>query len=510
MYCSTLNINYLNLLSDEQLDHIKKYINKIYNDSILKNKVQNLTAFSLLYNHFNNLDKLPNYKEIGGITDLTEMKSEKYGLHIYFFGENHYEGYICRNESQIVIDKYLNKLLINTDKFIDVFIEEHDDILTRNFTVSCGYMTKFTEKNRECFTPLIEKNKCKYKNTRFHYTDYRRKYKSLSNEMSTLDYFLDDRAILGKSINSIYNRIIKGLNNYTDDHGYLLIEEMHKSNPETGFKNFFEYGKIKKQFDKLDPEMKYIVNQTYQVELNEDIIHLQMKDVTISKIKERVKYILKNEKGISIEERIQKIKHYIRRISDFLIAYNMWAMDAYLVCRLLRKQFNTSGIVDKRKYYPSKMGNVIVYSGAGHTETIVNWLTRIGSFESIKLVRPGIACIKMEDKIKQPFFSEDIRINPLSNVILPSKIISDVKPVVKPVIKPVIKPVVIPVFKPVINLDDSDDSDDSTILYTRIQLEKMTVVQLKALCKSRNISYCNSRNGQRQRKADIINTLLNV
>jgi hypothetical protein len=330
---------------------------------------------------------------IKGPVSITEHYSKKYNKHIYIFGDYHSIETKCRKEStpgnSISISSFLGILpyLTNPDgtpKLLDYFFEF--DYKSRTFNPKLegeyrGYGKEIYDMYENCLQ--IEKDVCKYKNIRFHYSDIR----SIPILFNFLLYYYYLLEILHKNVNNAqqYYELIDWveLNQLTKDPMKYLESTKTKT-------------KIHKQYSKLQyPELEKEIENFYKsiiIDLFRQYLHEQF--ITSTKTILELDNDLKN-----IEKRLEKS---IEITTKVLLMGISRLMDLYLVSRMFRKFKNIKG------RFSEPPTNIIVYVGEQHAENYRRFLDYLGfskvSSES-KNENKDFQCLDVT-KFKQPFFSE--------------------------------------------------------------------------------------------------------
>lgn len=373
---------------------------KTFNTNILKkqDKFTQAVFYSISKNKYNTLSKLiqnhytiqkPIIDYIGRPDVLTKVYNKKYNMIIYLFGESHFDLSDCpKKKKSLLIENYLEELILKTDVFLDIFIEIPDKIKDRKSDSSLNQIhLKF------------ENLKCQL--ARIHYTDVREIKNSLNDtEIGWFSYNISKMNIFDKNINRDFN--------------IFLIENQEK---------------INYIFDKLTTKNKqeyndFWISQFYKNKLiNKELQRSYLKEPIFEYIKTNVLDIINNEKFIKeITEIINKIKNTenIEKLIDLyyslyskIIPPNSINLDIYTLSRIFKK-FN----VENKFMQPEKPKNIIFYGGSAHTYNIYKFLISNG-FEEIEKTGNFFDvytdkwigtknkyefCIDMKS-IKQPLFS---------------------------------------------------------------------------------------------------------
>lgn len=113
---------------------------------------------------------------VKGPLSLTEHFSEKFGKHIYIFGEMHYFTEDCKGEP---ISKFLYETIRDSDKFIDFYLEspnytdyEYKRLFPSDYKENFQTISNIEYKFSNCFRR--DKKDCELPNLRAHWTDIRR------------------------------------------------------------------------------------------------------------------------------------------------------------------------------------------------------------------------------------------------------------------------------------------------------------------------------------------------
>jgi|694.fasta_scaffold34493_2 hypothetical protein len=380
----------------------------------------------LIYNHEYSSNK-PTAKFIGGPYTLTVHWSKEYQKMIYIFGENHSDKIECdkvgsfkKGDVITPIENYLSDLILNTDVFIDLYIEfpvyskidKEYNVKFRPFKKN-DRMQKLFEQFKKCLQYTTRSAKqCKL--ARVHYFDARFEDKQGRLEGINLiswyrvevkyiiDYVAsDEQAASFKNFINYNPKIItllKGLSSKKEeDFLKFCTSQLHD--------NYY----VNKELDKIkeNPSLKKIILDLAEEQfLDYGIIHRTMLQINITNI---FKYLEKIEPTQSEKENFKKafISTYKSTIS-----INAIVSDVYLFSRIF-KDFDITKLEEKSYVgatdQPLRAHNIIIYAGNGHAERHRDFLQRL-KFKPIGSSGksgdyPSKYCIDMKT-IQQPFFSE--------------------------------------------------------------------------------------------------------
>lgn len=171
--CKKLHDDYngdiLEETKDEEIKEVFKNVSKEYKDG----DKGNTPLLNIIHNHFNGVLPSPNY--ISGPMSLTYQTSEKYNMKVYIFGEWHGRENTCdtldyAKSSNIHISKYLQELFLNSDKFIDFYLE--DQMFSHGLFLSDFPLDIIRHDFNNCLHPSKRKS-CIFKTVRSHFVDSR-------------------------------------------------------------------------------------------------------------------------------------------------------------------------------------------------------------------------------------------------------------------------------------------------------------------------------------------------
>ena len=415
-----------NVLDDPNIDpDIKKEFFKAsvkYRDGDKGRKV----LMDLIYNHEYSSNK-PTSTFIGGPCTLTVHWSKEYQKMIYIFGENHSDKIECdkvgsfkKGDVITPIENYLSDLILNTDVFIDLYIEfpvyskihkEYNDSF-KPFKEN-DRIQKLFEQFKKCLQYTTRSAKeCKL--ARVHYFDARFEDKEGRLEGINLIswYRLHLKYIIDYVAPSAQADVFKNLINYNPKIVTLLKglssnteEEFVKFCTSQLYDNYYD----NKELDKIkeNPSLKKIILDFAEENfLDYGIIHRTMFKINIPII---FKYLEKIEPTQSEKENFKKafISTY-----EATLSINAIVSDVYLLSRIF-KDFDITKLEEKGYVgatdQPLRAHNIIIYAGERHAERTRKFLERL-KFKPIGASGksgeyPFKYCIDMKT-IQQPFFSQ--------------------------------------------------------------------------------------------------------
>lgn len=390
--CETYDTSLLDKLSPE----VKKILEPKLDDAF--EQYDNTNVFGglahIIYNHLYPPASLK-YDYLSGPVKLTVHYSEKYKKYIYIFGEIHIKNEKClEHKHSSTMANFLSNVVRNSDKFIDIFIEQ--PILHRETTklFAGGIIGDITDKFGSSCTE-IEKTCWNYPNLRYHYTDIR---KNTSDHLLYLIHVLlrpltEGRLYGGETLDNIIKL-------YEDNQKYFkdvttLITEVDKR-----YKNF-----------KLEKQLEHIKNNDVKTKLIQYIEHnINMqanKDnsyniaLSLEKMIDILKMVKKQATSDNVESLLLKtdiIKHADNLYMGMLKSL-VYYMDMYLLARLFRE------FKSKRGFNSHEPKYVIIYAGNSHAEHYREFL-KILDFDMLKEIKVSNKydnCIDIRE-LNQPLF----------------------------------------------------------------------------------------------------------
>lgn len=415
-----------NVLDDPNIDpDIKKEFFKAsakYRNGDKGRKV----LMDLIYNHEYSSNK-PTAKFIGGPYTLTVHWSKEYQKMIYIFGENHSYKIECDKVGSFKkvdvitpIENYLSDLILNTDVFIDLYIEfpayskiykEYNDRFKpfqENFRLN-----KLFEQFKKCLQYTTRSAKqCKL--ARVHYFDARFEDKEGmlegTNLISLYRLYVEliincvDPAIQADSFKILINynpkimTVLKGLSSNTEEEFVKFCESQL-------YDNYY----VNKELDKIKENLslkKIILEFAKEQFLDYGIIHRTMFKINIPII---FRYLEKNDPSQAEKENFKRL--FIDTY-DATLSINAIVSDVYLLSRIF-KDFDITKLEEKGYIgatdQPLRAHNIIIYTGNNHADRHRKFL-EILKFKPIgssgkSSDYPSKYCIDMKT-IKQPFFSD--------------------------------------------------------------------------------------------------------
>jgi len=380
----------------------------------------------LIYNHEYSSNK-PTATFIGGPCTLTVHWSKEYQKMIYIFGENHSDKIECdkvgsfkKGDVITPIENYLSDLILNTDVFIDLYIEfPVYSKIDKEYNVKFipfkknDRLQKLFEQFRKCLQYTTRSAKqCKL--ARVHYFDarfednkgrtqginliswYRIEVKYIINNVDTAA-----QADMFKNLIIKYPKMItllKGLSSETEEDFLKFCTSQLND-------NYY----VNKELDKIKENLSLkniILEFAKEHFIDYGIIHRTMFKINIPII---FKYLEKIN-----PTPFEKENFKIAFISTYnsTISINAIASDVYSLSRIF-KDFDITKLEEKgytgATDQPLRAHNIIIYAGDDHAERHRNFLQRL-KFKPIGASGksgeyPYKYCIDMKT-IQQPFFSE--------------------------------------------------------------------------------------------------------
>lgn len=426
--CDDLKTRY-----DTNILNLNDNIRKIFQDISINNiknsiKTANTTLMQLIIN--NSRNNKPIASRISGPKTLTLHYSHKYKKTVYIFGEFHgWEGtcpgascpigetrgddHICRkgqiNEEKkedgtVFITDYLNELFLNTNVFIDFFLEirppdsKHgysSDYLIREYAQTQSIF-KIFENSIDCINSATRETFEKCRLVRSHYIDVRVKEKNVHDSNSIIVFW--NQFAHGTKDKNYYELVRPNKN-----HKFNFLPLLSKLQlPVKDLVKFF----IKQLYTKIvrkEVERSYLSREIYTWFL--DNINSQVKIIQRT-LRQYSKLII--EKGINLS--FDYLKYCVRIIMASLMDIILLQTDVYALSRIFKK-FN---VVDNKQ--PDEAYNIIIYGGNIHSENYRKFLNENGfelvASENIDGINqgfnagykyPNLRCLDM-NKIPQPFF----------------------------------------------------------------------------------------------------------
>lgn len=426
---------------------LKTYDAKILNDvtdiniksafySLSKHYRKENVLFKLIYNYFTKKDiQLPRY--IAGPYHLTKhIKNldNNLPLTIYTFGEIHKTYTDCPDEDNqrkiipndmestdkndknvLSITKYLDKLIQNTNCFLDIYIETphlvQGTYKYKSFTddYQLYILTKYF---KQCIELPTRKLVEKCNTARFHYIDIRN-IEDINNKLFsflkiTRAFFIDlqDANDSGYLINDdMYIFIQENKQNLND----MLSIIYNKSNTKSNTKSNINSNNYKNLYLFLVNQLTE--NKIVKKELEKSYMKKEITNFINNKFKQEIENlapILDSQKNIlnymeNLDDIDDTFYDNLYKIYLVMTISESYIMDAYTLSRIF-KQFN---VTDKQQ--PEKPYNILIYAGDEHCQRYREFFD---SIKSKQVEESGIFrktdeysnCLDMR-KIKQPIFN---------------------------------------------------------------------------------------------------------
>ena len=343
----TSNINNLfdkisNDFNTDFLDTASPFIRKAFKDTseeFKDGKNGNITLLNLIYNYFNGILPIPLY--ISGPISLTYQKSKKYDMKVYIFGEEHGIDNNCSQLKKINymdISKYLQKLFLNSDKFIDFYLEETMFNTYKPGTKQKDFMSMLRHDFYNCLNPA-KRSKCIFKTVRSHFIDSRIT-ESGKTQIPTTDIEKVVMYLLGETSNKPINTLyllneIASLDSFEEIATYII--DIASNTPI-----------IKKELDRCTLDKELVLSIFHDI-----IIQQYQSDITIDDVK------LLSEKTIGNTEK-----------AEILTVIQSPIVDIYTISRMFKR-------FKKSENFPDKQRNIVYYAGSSHADMIRNFLYRL-------------------------------------------------------------------------------------------------------------------------------------
>ena len=340
----------------------------VRNNTVSPNK--HLALAQIIYNYSTKIE-YPKVKYLYSLRNMDIYTSSKYKKKIVLFGDVHTKGYGCDKKSQPTSDFIINQIETSSC-FLDIFLEIPYlfDKCDSKLELEGTYMGELQNNLRNCFEYTKD---CKYHNIRAHYIDLR------SPKLSR-EFFLLQRAV----INSFYKiSCPKSMTN-------MLLKSENLQNIFSSKDNIINFmyklvksKKIQKQIDNIKDEKvrKLLLRMEKERIENPDI---DFDNISWDKIKEW------------LEESFYPFTLY-----HTLIKYVSIVVDIYTLARVFRDFREVPGL------YSKPCNNVMIYAGAYHTRTYMNFLELLefSHVFSVKAQSQPAYCVDITD-LKHPIFRE--------------------------------------------------------------------------------------------------------
>lgn len=416
-------------LREALYEEAKKCLEKSESADNPKRCNERKTLMRLINN--NQLNKKPVSDLIKGPLSITLHWNSDMKMMIYIFGEFHSSKTDCEVFPQekyingekvpvksMFIEDYMKELLINTDSYIDFFLEEkahigYDPSLTNDENVDRLQILRNTF--RECISDIKSRNtnpNCIL--SRSHYFDIRQG--TVKGEFDVVSLLITDLY----SLNNLYTKnpniklFIKSFENIiTDSKFNSFIKTIITTSLNYAFVEFWQ----KKLFAHEFLKRKIIRSSQYKrihSFISEEIKleSLNYKDTMQDTIQKLLSILKKIKTGESTPEKErERIIRYVGRFHEALIMVNSTIADAYLLSRVFKDfDINTDKQEKKRGFdEPQRPHNIIIYGGDVHANRCRKFLETHMNFKRLEQniyddSMPVSNCVDMKNII-QPLFS---------------------------------------------------------------------------------------------------------
>jgi len=364
--CQTLYENYDGSL----LNNTNPDIKEIFKNIVTKAKDSgkgNIPLINIIYNYFYGILQTPD--NISGPFSLEYQKSKEYDMKIYIFGESHgYENQCSEFYKQVYylsISEYLNKVFLNSDKFIDFYLEE--SLFITSSKSDYRTLGKLREDFHKCLNPKTRSD-CIYKTIRTHFVDTRMEQKGL--ELVSTNPFTHFHLYLENDIK------IKDMS-----HIKLISQKLLLCNNHADIANLFL--DIAKNIPIIKKELKRCyLDENLILNFFLDLLTKKLyKDINISRFHFLIQETIY---GVELNDNDRK---YLRQII-LIIASPM--VDIYTICRMFKTFKNKNNL-------PVKQKHIIYYAGNAHSINIRTFLTFL-KFETVFYLkqRETSRCLDMQ------------------------------------------------------------------------------------------------------------------
>jgi hypothetical protein len=361
------------------------------------------TLFRLIRNHYDSKIEKPIAQFIGGPFVVRNMYNKKHNINIYLFGEFHSNNIDCPKNNFELIENYLDKLIRNTDVFLDLYFEFPgflDERYLKSNVMSPQRMQELFLKFYKCIQTVSRtSDECQL--SRIHYIDVR-KFEKLYSGYGNIAFL--SRKLLEKMGN------IDLLSSDKNWSKILFVLNKLKL-PLSDYNKFWQEEIEDHKFIRKELERSYLGNQILGFMKKRIVTEASFKK---ENIKETINKLLEIETKTNKKQKdkteLFKLYH---NLDKFLVNPLSVIIDAYTLARMF-KNFKVKNKLNQ----PEKPHNIIYYAGGAHTLNIFKCLINLefkqveksGNFfdDNIDNYIGGENkyqnCIDMEP-IQQPLFS---------------------------------------------------------------------------------------------------------
>jgi hypothetical protein len=361
---SNYNATLLSGASNEVQDLFKTVSSVIVKKTQQKTKV-NLPLAICVNNYYTKKPIIvPRISGVGSIIRLDGM-----GKIIYLFSdETHSYDYSCKTTGALGmdVDKYFEKLMDTSDKFIDIYAET-DKFYRR---ISPSYLSQVADIFLRCRGGDNIPSYCP-KNGRYHYIDIR--------DAPDLNPLQD------------INRFDKAFKSVADAHLYVKSAQYYLDIVNGDFSTYKKWAlKIAKKHPLVEKELSKL-----SPDFRENITNVLL-DIEWYQLQDGRDFINSTFQNLIIDPTIIP-----RQYLWFAISYGyIFLMDLYFIARLFKGHNVT------KSYDPPYAKYIIVYAGSSHTIVYNKFFQKMG-FKLVEKVywNDAKSCVDMS-KIRQPLFSD--------------------------------------------------------------------------------------------------------
>ena len=389
----------------------------------------------LIANYYNKKDPStdpallkPVTKFIRGPKNLTIHSSERFNMRVCIFGEHHKQGDCGINtftdpNYMMNIEDYLEKLLKNTDKYVDYLFEvprigRGKSQYEVQITIGNSHLNNIFQKFRPCIE-LITRHNPDCTLGRVHFMDIRTENSDQTDIISSIwMYCLISENSKKKTIKTLNNNLFLNPLEHLYSHGCTSKKQLITYFSSFIFGNIYNVVELKRLMDsKSDIDIvvgnhitNYIKNEIF-IMINKYFDNLKFHIANVLSIRKKIVNTgYKYWELIPEQDRSNMIKSF-NYILGYMTRLVSLGPDLYILCRMF-KTFNLKKAPFGGAFandQPKKALNIVIYTGDAHSQRYRRFL-RFLEFQEVGKTgqsdHNNITCIDMTD-IQQPFFSEN-------------------------------------------------------------------------------------------------------
>lgn len=370
-------IDYMKQL--KKFDPLKLFENGIFNYNLINYKPIISAKWQEKLNGYSNTF-FPKMNISGPITASFHF-STFYDMEIVIFGDIHDYKNPCNEESKYISTFIKDIILSNPTKLIDIMLEERLyswDIGIENYEIKPDQGYLFEDVNRVMFKEClkIDKSKCQFKNSRFHYCDAR---SALPEDLFLVYDFIElikNKLTYETSEDKTKTNVFR-IDKFkiSIQNAIKRLENMSKFTRD----DILDLIKVNKQIDKIP--FKEIIN--ILIDRIEDPLRYSEYKGTVVSPKSMIRFFndllkfLNSIKTPIISYIPDKLYFYSRIVSDYWLMF----MDVYLFARMFAQPMNAP-----------RPKNIIIYTGDAHSDVYRKMLNTL-KFSSL-----GNTSLKSEER----------------------------------------------------------------------------------------------------------------